>query len=613
MKPHLLKLLLFLVFLTVSTAPAFSQAVFSSVGVMIPHIDVGGDPNGLNYVTVVQAVNDNSADTNGHLQLFSDSGAPLSASFNGQAVQSTFDFTVPSGATMQFQIALNGAAVTPGWMQITYTPSDAQTTVLIQYRQGTSVITEVGVNPAFNLLRSTDFPVETDTNLDIGIAVANPTTASQIILARLWDPSSGSQLSSNTITLAAGAHTGKLLSELFSSVSGINQMRAQVSLDSCTTTACTANNGFTFIATALRINRASNTFTAVPIIPRQTGGALVRTLPQIVVGGDPGSVNFQTILYLSTVSPGGVSGVVDVLSDSGNTIPVTANGSATSGHFNFSVFTNEVMKIVLSSSSTLQAGWVRFTLPSSVPLVVNAVFQTYNGSALQSEASVLESLVDTEALVYVSSAPNIGVALINPQPVANTINVTLYNNAGFVAATSSVTLQPFGHLARFVSELFPQYATATDWNGSLSMQSDSAFSAVALRLTGPNIAALPVADTVLFRPAITNLRVTSSARTTGQVSFTVDVRDFNSDLVTSTSTAVFATMGVLYVTQNAFDGYYTVPLDGTATLNMMTGTLTGTFQGQATNIPSGTSAAFYIVVQDSLGNYSNLVNVPFKF
>jgi hypothetical protein len=228
----------------------------------------------------------------------------------------------------------------------------------------------------------------------------------------------------------------------------------------------------------------------------------------------------------------------------------------------------------------------------------------------------LESVVDTEALVYVGSAPNTGIALVNPQPTSNTINLTLYNNAGFVAATTSVTLPPFGHLAKFVggaTELFPQYAGATDWNGSLSMQSDSAFSAVALRLSGPNIATLPVADTVLFRPSITNLRITSTARATGQVAFSVDVRDFNADLVTSTSTAVLASVGVLYVTQNAFDGYYTLALDGTAVLNMTSGTLTGTFQGQAGNIPSGTSAALYIAVPDSLGNYSNVVSLPFKF
>ena len=84
-------------------------------------------------------------------------------------------------------------------------------------------------------------------------------------------------------------------------------------------------------------------------------------------------------------------------------------------------------------------------------------------------------------------------------------------------------------------------------------------------------------------------------------------------LVTPTSTAVNASVGVFYPSQNGFDGYYSMLLDGTSMVNAGSGTLTGTFQGQAANIPSGTSAILYIAVTDSLGNFSNVVILPFKF
>ena len=48
-------------------------------------------------------------------------------------------------------------------------------------------------------------------------------------------------------------------------------------------------------------------------------------------------------------------------------------------------------------------------------------------------------------------------------------------------------------------------------------------------------------------------------------------------------------------------------------INAVSGTLNGTFQGQATNIASGTSATFLIEVFDSLGNVSNIAILPFKF
>src|SRR5215831_11882422 len=102
------KLLLLPLFLFFS-APVFAQVTFSPVTISFPHIDVGGDPAGLNYVTLIQAVNNNSADVNGHLTLFSDSGAPLSASFDGQPAASSLDFTLASGGTRQIQVSLNGA------------------------------------------------------------------------------------------------------------------------------------------------------------------------------------------------------------------------------------------------------------------------------------------------------------------------------------------------------------------------------------------------------------------------------------------------------------------------------------------------------------------------
>jgi hypothetical protein len=618
------KLLLLLPLILLFSAPVFAQVSFGSDIISFPHIDVGGDPAGLNYVTLVQFVNNNSANIIGHLTLFSDSGAALSASFDGQPPAAALDFTIDSGAVKQVQISLSGA-ITSGWMQVGYTPADAQTTVIIQYRSGTSVLSEVGVNESDGLGSSsciwvcgTDFSGESDTanGLNTGIAIVNPNSTANGALVRLWDPNTGAQLGSTPVALAANAHVAKLLTELFPSVSGINLIRAQVSIDSCSTSACTAAGTGGFIATALRLN--GGLFTTLPVVPRGTTTNTVRLLPHVAFGGDPNGVNFKTALYLTTSVPGGVTGVADIFDDNGNPIAAFTNGSSTSSsHFAFSVLSGTVMKIVLSGTATLQAGWVRLTLPNNASLVVNAVFQTYTGATLASEASVLESPADTEGLISVnvqSGVTNVGVALANPQPTSNTISLTLYNQAGFVAQTQFVTLPPFGHLAQYVTTIFPQLASAPSFTGSLSIQSGMAFSAVALRQNGSNVvgfAALPVSDSVMFLPSITNMQITSTNRTTGQVNFTINVVDFSADVVTSTSTAVQAAVGVLYT--QGFDGYYSLLLNGSSMIGAVSGTLSGTFQGQLTNIPSGTAGNLYVAVEDSLGNFSNLIILPFKF
>src|SRR5262245_2493215 len=152
---------------------AFGQIAYSPVALAFPQIAIGGDPAGQNYVTVIQIVNNNSTSTTGHIALFSDSGSALSAQFDGQSPQSTLDVTLASGATRQIQLTTTGD-ITAGWMQITYTPSDALTTVLLQFRAGTTLLSEVGVDPAFDPLAATDFAAETDTALNTGIALANP-------------------------------------------------------------------------------------------------------------------------------------------------------------------------------------------------------------------------------------------------------------------------------------------------------------------------------------------------------------------------------------------------------------------------------------------------------
>src|SRR6185503_12791943 len=105
------------------------------------------------------------------------------------------------------------------------------------FRSGASVLSEVGVDPAYDFLTATDFPAETDTNLGLntGIAVSNPNTVTAYVLAQLWDAGAGTVAASTIIQLPPNGHIAKFLTELFQNVQTISQTRAKVSLDSCLT------------------------------------------------------------------------------------------------------------------------------------------------------------------------------------------------------------------------------------------------------------------------------------------------------------------------------------------------------------------------------------------
>jgi hypothetical protein len=470
----------------------------------------------------------------------------------------------------------------------------------------------VGVDPAFDTLESTDFAAETDSTLNTGIALANPNTAPAYVLARIWDPATGSQLQSTIVSLPANGHLAKFLTELFPNVLNIAQIRAKISLDSCSSSTCQFAGGNGFLATAIRLN--GDQFTTIPVADRVAGDE-IRILPQVAFGGPSAGLNMKTVLYFTTNVSTGVFGTIQIFDSGGNPLPASADGNPPASSITVTVAGNRVSKVVLSGDQTLRSGWIRLSMPSSVHLIANAVFQTFIGSGLVSEASVLESPVIERGLIYVKTqagAANVGVAFANSDSTANTITLDLFNREGFVAATRDITLLPNGHMAQFVTELFPQLASLSNFDGALSMRSQTPFSALALRLIADKIATLPVSDNGMYRPAITGLRIPSTQRSPAQVNFEIDITDFDADVVTAASTNVEA-IAILDF-GNAGNDFGPVNLDGAAILNRAIGTLRGTFLPRVTGaIPSGFTAILYVLLTDSAGNASNVIGLQFRF
>jgi hypothetical protein len=165
--------------------------------------------------------------------------------------------------------------------------------------------------------------------------------------------------------------------------------------------------------------------------------------------------------------------------------------------------------------------------------------------------------------------------------------------------------------------LFPQVGSLPGFDGALSVSSSASISAIALRKSvGTFIAdvfsSLPLGIDGMFRPTITGLQITGTNRTTGQVTFTIQVTDFNNDVSTPTATAVQGT-GIIDYGGNVGPDTEAVVLDGSSIVNAVSGTIGGTFQSQFANIPSGYSATFYIWIFDTQSNDSNIVSLPFKF
>jgi hypothetical protein len=481
----------------------------------------------------------------------------------------------------------------------------------MQLRSGTTLLSEIGVQPA-DQIDSAALAAETDTNLNTGLAIANTGTVAQTVFVALWDPNTGTPSSNTKLTLPAHGHIARLLTELFPSVAGIAQMRPRISIDACSDANCTQPGG-SFIATAVRLN--GDQFTTIPVSENVSDGDQVRVLPQVAFGGPAAGIHFKTVLYFTTNVSTGVFGTANIFDNDGNPLAASADGAAPSSAITFTVPGNRVTRMVLDGDETLRSGWLRLTLSGSVNLVASAVFQTFNGPNLISEAGVLESAPVFNSLIYVkaqSGISNVGVAVANAQ-TASTLTVELFDSAGTLADTRTITLVANGHVAEFVTELFPQLSSLADFDGAIAIRSGTQFDAVALRSSSTTLATVPVSDNGMYRPSLNALRITRTQRNPAQVDFQIDLADLDADAATSSSTTVSGLAALDFGDGNGPDTD-AISLNGTVLVNQKSGTLSGSFRPPGINsLPSGTPAYFLIVIFDSAGNASNVLYTTVRF
>jgi len=384
------------------------------------------------------------------------------------------------------------------------------------------------------------------------------------------------------------------------------------SIDACSDTNCSAAGG-EFIATAIRLN--GDQFTTIPVSGDVESGQQIRVLPQIAFGGPDGGINMKTVLYFTTNVPTGVFGTANIFDNDGNPLAASADGGQPSSSLTFTVLGNRVSRIVLDGDQTLRSGWIRLTLSGEVHLIASAVFQTFNGSNLISEAGVLESASVFNSLIYVKSESgksNVGVAVANSQ-TASTLTIELFDGAGALSDKRTVTLPANGHLANFVTELFPQLASVADFDGAVSIRSDNQFAAVALRSSPTTFATVPVSENGMYRPSLGALRITRTQRNPAQIDFQIDVTDIDADTATSSSTAVAGFAALDFGDGNGPDTDL-ISLNGGSLVNLKSGTLSGTFRPPGINsLSSGTPAYFLIVIFDSAGNASNVLYTIVRF
>ena len=211
--------------------------------------------------------------------------------------------------------------------------------------------------------------------------------------------------------------------------------------------------------------------------------------PQIADGMQSGdNTHWHTTIFLSNQSAStAATGTVRLFLSSGSPMNISfvdevGNAAAVGNQISFSIPPGQTKKYTSTSASgNLVVGHAIVT--SNSPIAGNAMFAHWTnppGEALMSEAGVPAAGLMTRQAVFADTqfGYNTGVAISNPGSSAASLTFELVDADGHLISSTTQTLGPGQHVARFVTELFGNVPAMT---GRMQITSSAGVAAMALR------------------------------------------------------------------------------------------------------------------------------------
>ncbi|HYW42368.1 MAG TPA: hypothetical protein VE959_05900 [Bryobacteraceae bacterium] len=401
---------------------------------------------------------------------FSDSGAPLTLSFNGSSVSSTSD-TIPAGGTARRQTDAqpNLPGVT-GWAAANCTGPVKASSLFRRYN-GTVPQAEASViamtYPASQFVTYADQLT--------GVAYANPgqTAATVTFTAR---DQTGTMIASKSIALAGGSHGAQNLGPLF----GVASFQGSVTITATSPiVSLSLNAEASPIISSLPPGQPDN---SSPVSPATYYFAHIAaadvwrtTFTYVNAGSQPVTCNTSFFSDTGTALPLSFGGVaVTSTSDA-----IAAGGTArrqTDAQPNLPVVT----------------GWA--VSNCSGPVKASSLFRRYNGSVPVAEASVI-AMNATASRFITYADQTTGVAYANPSANPAKITFSAQDTGGAAVATASLTLAAGAHGAQNMGPLLG----VSSFQGSITITSLQPIVSLSLNAeASPSFSSLPAGEGAAF-------------------------------------------------------------------------------------------------------------------
>jgi len=410
-----------------------------------------------------------------------DQGRPLSVDLNGQPVAGSLQAQVPAGGVRFFETDGLGARVVgsaavhsdqplKGWL--VYGGAEGLAGVEGKEAAAGSFVTAV--------------MEDAQAGVFTGIAIANREDVASSLRLELRD-SEGALLATAGEALAAQGHMARYVREFSwtpapGAAWNIAGLRGLLRVEATTAIAGTA------------LHLAPGEFSTLPVLLPCAGPCPVRDLffAQFVDGVKGATRLASRIVLINRSDTAAAEVVLTLRDDEGRPLVVDLNGEIVPGVKSLTIPAGgmRVLETDGAGAWTVGSAVVRSTQPLAGVLLFSGTDGRAGVGAAEEMTGSIAAPVDNDA----AGGAHTGIAAVNLEEQATSLTLELLDSEGAVLASSSVSLPPGGHLARFLHE-FPWQPAApnvTSLRGLLRVTPTGRISATVLLVRPAQLATLPL-------------------------------------------------------------------------------------------------------------------------
>ena len=440
----------------------------------LPHV-ADGQFDGGSIRTTFVLFNTGGSTVSVVVSLTQDDGSPLNVTIPELGTnKSEFTLTLGPGETRLLQTD-GSAALRTGAATVKAGEIIGVSSIFSVFDAAGGFLTEAGVGSSPPL---TDLVVPVDSTglFDTGLALFNSESDSAFVEFQLLDES-GQEVAATDMVLEGSGHRALFVTgDLFP---GVVDFRGSLSISSPRAVA----------ALTLRQNAIPLSFTTLPAVSRSSTD-LQFDLPHVANGQFIGG-SIRTTFVLFSISSSRATVELSFTQDDGTPLEMTIPTVGTNSTFTVGLDPGESKFLQTDGLGTQVAGAA--VVSSDAPIGVSAIFSIFDEQdrfLTETGVGVSSPLKEIVIPVDVTGSFNTGIALFNNSDKAVTAARRLLDQTGAVVDSASLlSLGAKGHLAEFVSDIFPG---SDNFRGSVSIFSSGDLAALTLRQN-----AIPLSFTTL--------------------------------------------------------------------------------------------------------------------